>query len=113
MPLSAEQKKHLEDNWLNIQMRANDTAAEHQNELLYRARAKNNSAAIPIAYSEAALFRLETTVRNQVDWTVHELEAMGVMVDRDTEQIGIQHFNVMPSMTMPLNFPPGLKANMN
>lgn len=112
MPLNAEQKKNLEENWKNIQMRANDDAALNQNELLFRARAKNNSPAIPTAYSEAALFRLETTVRNQLTWTVGELGAMGVVVDRETEQFIMQHFNVMTSMSMPLHFPPGLTATM-
>ncbi|CAN5680531.1 hypothetical protein BH10ACI4_BH10ACI4_03790 [soil metagenome] len=113
MPLSTEQKKHLEDNWQNIQMRANDDAALKQNELLFLARAKNNAAAIPIAYSDAALFRLETTVRNQLTWTLSELEAMDVVVDREAEQFVTQHFNVMTSMSMPLHFPPGLTATMD
>jgi hypothetical protein len=94
-------------------MRANDEAALNQNELLCRARAKNNAAAIPIAYSEAALFRLETTVRNQLTWTVSELGAMGVVVDRETEQFVTQHFNLMTSMSMPLHFPPGLTATID
>ena len=79
MPLNAEQKKHLEDNWQNIQMRANDDAALNQNELLFRARAKNNAAAIPIAYSEAALFRLEpvydllSSSLRKAKWTICRL----------------------------------------
>ena len=113
MSLNTEQKKHLEDNWQNIQMRANQAAALNQNELLFRARAKNNSAAIPSAYSEAALFCLETTVRNQLTWTVSELGAMGVVVDRETEQFITQHFNVMTSMSMPIHFPDGLIATMD
>jgi hypothetical protein len=113
MPLDSDQEKHLEENWQNIQMRANDEAVRNENELLFRARAKNNSAAIPIAYSEAALFRLETTVRNQLTWTVSELEAMGVMVDRQTERFITHHFNLMTSMSMPLHFPPGITATMD
>jgi len=87
----------LQENWQNIQMRANDVAAENQNELLFRARAKNNAAAIPPAYSKAALYRLETTVRNQLDWTVNELNAMGVLVDDEAEKFVLQHFNVRPA----------------
>jgi hypothetical protein len=113
MPLSAEQKKHLQQNWQNIQLRANDLAAKNQNELLFRAHAKNNSAAIPLAYSEAALYRLEITVRNQLDWTLRELDTMGVTIDDDVERFVMQHFNVMTSMNMPLHFPPGLKARMD
>ncbi len=112
MPLSAEPKKHLQENWLNIQLRSNDTA-EKQLELLSYARAKNNSAAIPPAYSEAALYRLETTVRNQLDWTVNEVNAMGILVDDEVEKIVVQHFNVMTSMSMPLQLPPGITATMN
>jgi hypothetical protein len=112
MPLSAEQRKHLQENWQNIQMRANDAAAENQNELLFRARAKNNAAAIPLAYSEAAVYRLETTVRNQLDWTVNELDAMGVLVDDEAEKFVVQHFNLMTSMSMPIHFPPGVTATM-
>lgn len=110
MPLSEEQKEHLKKTWQNIQMRANDVATQNQNELLFRARAKNNAAAIPLAYSEAALYRLETTVRNQLDWTLNELDAMGVLIDDETEKFVVQHFNVMTSMSMPIHFPPGLTA---
>lgn len=113
MPLSAEQKKHLEENWQNIQMRANDVAAKNQNDLLFRARAKNNAAAIPLAYSEAALYRLETTVRTQLDWALNELDAMGVLVDDEAEKFVVQHFNVMTSMSMPIHFPPGVTATMD
>jgi hypothetical protein len=113
MPLSVEQKKHLQENWQNIQMRANDAAAKNQNELLFRARAKNNAAAIPPAYSEAALYRLETTVRNQLDWTINELGTMGVLVDDEAEKFVMQHFNVMTSMSMPIHFPPGVTATMD
>jgi hypothetical protein len=113
MPLSADQKKHLQENWQNIQMRTNGAAAENQNDLLFRARAKNNTAAIPAAYSEAALFRLETTVRNQLNWTVNELDAMGVLVDDEVEKFVVQHFNVMTSMSMPIHFPPGVTATMD
>jgi hypothetical protein len=113
MPLSAEQKKHLQGNWQNIQMRATDAAAEHQNELLFQARAKHNAAAIPIAYSKAALSRLETTVRNQLDWTLNELSAMGVLVDDEAEEFVMQHFSMMTSMSMPIHFPPGITATID
>lgn len=113
MPLTLEQQKHLEANWQNIQMRSNDEAALKQNELVGTARAKNNQAAIPIAYSEAALHRLETTVRNQLDWTGRELEAMGVILDDQAEAFVLKHFNIMTSMNMPVHYPPGLTATMN
>lgn len=112
MPLSAEQKKHLEQNWQNIQMRSNEEAAANQNELLSLA-AKKNAAAIPIAYSEAALHRLELNVRNQLDWTLVELDAMGIIVDREVERFVVQHFNAMTSMSMPLHFPPGITSTMD
>jgi hypothetical protein len=113
MPLSVEQQKHLEANWQNIQMRSNDAAALKQNELIGIARAKNNSAAIPLAYSDAALHRLESTVHNQLEWTLHELESMGVVIDDQTESFVLKHFNIMTSMNMPLSYPPGLTATMN
>ena len=113
MPLTIEQQKHLEATWQNIQMRSNDDSVLKQNELLGVARAKNNRAAIPIAYSEAALHRLETTVRNQLDWTVCELEAMGIILDDQAERFVLKHFNIMTSMNMPVHYPPGLTATMN
>jgi hypothetical protein len=113
MPLTAEQKKHLKDNWINIQLRANDKAATNQNELLSRARAKRNAASVPLAYSEAALYRLETTVRDQLDWTINELCAMNVFLDDEVEQFVVQHFNTMTSISMPVHYPPGIKATMN
>lgn len=38
---------------------------------------------------------------------------MGVLVDRETEQFVVQHFNLMTSMSMPLDFPPGVTATMD
>jgi hypothetical protein len=108
MPLSAEQRKHLETSWQNIQMRANDAAVKNQIELVSLARAKKNTAAVPGAYSKAALYRLETTVRDQLAWTLDEIAAMGVIVDDDVERFLMQHFFVMTSMSMPLHFPPGI-----
>lgn len=113
MPLTEEQKAHLQRSWQNIQLCANDIAAKNQIELLSRAYAKKNSAAIPGAYSEAELYRLETTVRDQLVWTVNEIDAMGVLVDDQVEKFLIQHFDMMTSMNMPIHFPPALIPSMN
>ena len=113
MPLTEEQKAHLQQTWQSIQMCANDVAARNRTELLARAHAKHNSAAIPGAYSEAELYRLETTVRDQLVWTVNELSAMGVLVDDQVEKFVVQHFEMMTSMNMPIHFPPGLISSMN
>lgn len=113
MSLTIEQQKHLEATWQNIQLRSNDAAALKQNELVGIARAKNNSAAIPLAYSDAALLRLESTVHNQIEWTLRELDAMGVVIDDQTETFVLKHFNIMTSMNMPVHYPPGITATMN
>ena len=104
---------HLEAGWQNIQTSANEKAANKQRELLGTARAKNNSAALPLAYSEAALYRLELTVRDQLAWTIRELETMGVFLDSQAETFVQKHFNIMTSMQMPLHFPPGMTALSN
>lgn len=113
MPLTNEQQAHLQAGWQNIQLRANETAANKQRELLGIARAKNNAAALPIAYSEAALYRLELTVRDQLAWTTAELENMGITLDSEAEKVIQKHFNIMTSMQIPLHFPPGMTAMHN
>ena len=110
MPLTPDQQRHLETSWLNIQQRSNDDAMSKKNELIGKARATNNAGALPIAYSEAELYRLELTVKNQLEWTVQELELMGVVLDTQAETFVMKHFNIMTSMSMPLHFPPGLQS---
>jgi hypothetical protein len=58
-------------------------------------------------------YRLEMTVRNQLDWTLNEFDAMGVLVDEEAEKFVVQHFNMMTSMSMPIRFPPGVTATMD
>lgn len=113
MALTPDQQRHLEASWQNIQQRTNDVAAAHKNELIGKATATNNRAALPIAYSEAELYRLELTVKNQLEWTVSELEIMGVVLDDQAEAFVMKYFNLMTSMSMPLHFPPGLQSFPN
>ncbi len=108
MPLSAEQKVHIEESWKAADVRWSDEKDGDQRVRLAEARRTNNSGAVLPAYENAALDATRKRVESCVRVALAEIDVIGATIDRSVELFIMERVHLLTSTVVPLHFPPGL-----
>ena len=84
--------------------------ARHKRELIWKAQQTHNTAAVPIAYSAAAIHAFRTRVRAITASYLEALEACGILVDASVESEMLGIIRPLTSVSPALVFPPGIQG---
>ncbi len=85
-----------------------DELNEHQRQLVWAARQTHNTAAIPNAYSKAAIHAFRTRVEVTVDKYLDALETCGIPMDDAVEREMLQIIRPLTVGVPSLSMPPGV-----
>jgi hypothetical protein len=110
MPLHYEFTKLLNSIMVEVAESLSEPEAKYKAELIGKARATNNGAAMPIAYKDAALHHLQTRFEKTVDRYLQALESSGIPLDDNTEREMKTHIYPLTSGPNQLHFPPMLHS---
>lgn len=110
MPLDAEFKHHLHELMVETSDELRDELNEHQRQLVWTARQTHNSAAIPNAYSEAAIHAFRTRVETTIDKYLDALETCSISVDDTVELEMLQIIRPLTAAAPSLSMPPGVRG---
>jgi hypothetical protein len=113
MPLSNEFRRHLHELMVETTLGLKDELNQHQREVVGKARQTNNAAALPVAYSEAAIHAFRTRVEAVISRYMEALENCGIEVDENVEKGVLQLIGALTSAKHPLSLPPGVKHRAN
>jgi hypothetical protein len=80
-PPSDQFKRHLHSLMLEAADKVRDEDARHKNELVHKAIKTNNPAAVPLAYSNAALDASRNRIATTIDMYLNAIETCGIIVD--------------------------------
>jgi hypothetical protein len=106
MPLDAEFKKHLRSLTREVQENTFDELANYKNELVGKAIATHNAAAVPLAYKNAALHSMELRVRQTIEKYIEAVDIWGIAIDATFEDEMVKEFWTLTSGPNQLQFPP-------
>lgn len=90
--LDPEFKKHLRELAVEVYDRTIDETEKHKQELLFKARSTHNSAALPIAYKEAALYSMELRLSRTIERFICAVDVWGLPIDSALENDMAQEF---------------------
>lgn len=113
MPLSDEFRRHLHELMIETSLGLRDELNQHQREVVWRAQHTNNAAAVPIAYSEAAVHAFRTRIEAVTSRYIEALETCGIDVDESVEKEILQRVGALTSAKHTLSFPPAVKHRPN
>jgi hypothetical protein len=109
MPLPSEFTRHLHDVMVEVAEALSDSEAKYKLELIGKARATHNGGAMPIAYKDAELHRLQTRFEMTVDRYFQALVEWGIPIDDSVEREMRTHIDMLTAGSHQLHFPPGLR----
>jgi hypothetical protein len=110
MPLEPEFKKHLHSLMVEVAENTSDEWVQHKNELVGKAVATHNSAAVPIAYKDAELYRMELRLSKTIEKYVEAVANAGYAIDPAFERDMIGEFQLLTAGPNQLHFPPAIKG---
>lgn len=110
MPLDAEFKHHLHELMVETSDTLRDELNEHKRQLVWEAHQTHNSAAIPNAYSKAAIHAFRMRVETTVDKYLEALETCGIPVDDAVEREMLQIIRPLTAGIPSLTMPPGVRG---
>jgi hypothetical protein len=111
MPLDDEFRHHLHELMVETSLALREKLAAHKRQLVWNARQTHNSAAIPIAYSEASIHAFRTRVRATITKYLDALEVCSIKVDASVENEMLQLIGALTSAAPSLTFPPGITSS--
>jgi hypothetical protein len=82
MPFDKEFEHHLHEVMVSASTEVRDEIERHKRDSLWRAQKNNNAAAIPAAYSEAAIYAFRTRTRSVIDSYFQALDNCAMTPDR-------------------------------
>ena len=92
MPFEPEFKKHLHSLMVEMAEKTQDEWVRHKNELVGKAIATHNSAATPIAYKDAELYRMELRLSKTIEKYIEAVSIWGFSIDATFERDMINEF---------------------
>jgi TIR domain len=107
-PLSQEFKHHLHELMVETSDRLREELNGYKQRLVWEAQKRNNSAGIPIAYSDAAVYAFRTRVQATIDRYLQALETCGIVVDAEVEREMLKEIASLTSGPKSLSLPPGV-----
>jgi hypothetical protein len=110
MPLDQNFTHHLHELMVEVAEAIADSEARHKAELVWKAQKTNNSAAMPIAYRDAALHALQTRFDKTVERYLQALVEWGIPIDDNVEREMSIQINMLTAGPKSLHFPPGLRG---
>ena len=113
MSISDELRRHLYDVMMETMLGLREEINEHERELVWKAQQTHNGAAIPIAYSKAAIDAFRTRVEAVTNRLMETLENSGTEMDQDVEKEVLKLIGTLTSAKHPLSLPPGVKHQSN
>ena len=113
MPLSDEFRRHFHELMVETSLGLKDELNQHQRENVWKAQQTNNAAAVPIAYSEAAIHAFRTRVEAITTRYMEALENCHIEVDDNDEKEILQRIGALTSAKHPLSLPPAAKHHPN
>ena len=109
-PLTDEFKRHLHELMVESSDRLRDELNAHKQKLVWEAQKRNNSAGIPIAYSDAGVYAFRTRIEATIKSYLDALEKCGVVVDATVEREMLQEIAQLTSGPKSLVMPPGVRG---
>jgi len=110
MPLDAEFKNHLHSLMVEVAQKTQDEWVQHKNELVGKARATHNGAAIPIAYKNAELFRMELRLSKTIEKYVEAVSIWGYSIDAAFERDMANEFHSLTAGPNQISLPPAIRG---
>ena len=109
MPFDPEFKNHLHSLMVEIYEQTANEIEQHRRELVFKAQQTHNSAAMPIAYKDAALHALEFRIRNTIEKYIEAVSIWGYSIDAVFEKDMIAEFWSLTAGPNQIQFPPMIK----
>lgn len=109
-PLTEEFKRHLHSLTMEAADKVRDETARHKNELVHKAIQTHNSAAVPLAYSNAAIEAFRSRIATTIDSFLNALETCGIVVDGVVVSEMLREIHHLTAARHPLTFPPGVRS---
>lgn len=106
--LSQEFRHHLHELMMETSDRLRDELNGYKNNLVWQAQQRNNSAGIPIAYSDSAVYAFRTRVEATIKSYLDALEKCGIVVDAIVESEMLREISPLTSGPKSLSLPPGV-----
>jgi hypothetical protein len=110
MPLDEDFRHHLHEVTIAATDEVRDDVEQHKRELVWKAQQTHNGAAMPIAYSEAAIYAFRTRTQRIIDRYFQALDDCGIVIDADVEREMLKQIGMLTNVHPPLMFPPGLRG---
>jgi hypothetical protein len=110
MALDAEFKHHLHELMVETSDALRDELNEHRRLLVWKAQQTHNRAAMPSAYSKAAIHAFRTRVEATIDKYLDALDECGIRVNDSVEREMLQEIRSLTTAVPSLHMPPGAKA---
>src|ERR1022692_2458091 len=106
--LSQEFRHHLHELMMETSDRLRDELNGYKNNLVWQAQKRNNSAGIPTAYSDSAVYAFRTRVEATIKSYLDALEKCGIVVDAIVESEMLREISPLTSGPKSLSLPPGV-----
>jgi hypothetical protein len=110
MPFDAEFKKHLHSLMVEVAQKTQDEWVQHKNELVGKARATHNGAAVPIAYKDAELYRMELRLSKTIEKYIEAVSIWGYSIDAVFERDMANEFQSLTAGPNQISLPPAIKG---
>src|SRR5271157_332705 len=107
-PLTQEFKHHLHELMVETSDRLRDELNGYKHNLVWEAQKRGNSAGIPIAYSDAAVYAFRTRVKATIESYLDALQECGIVVDATVENEMLRAVAPLTSGPKSLSLPPGV-----
>lgn len=107
-PLSQEFRHHLHELMVETSDGLRDDLNGYKQNLVWEAQKRGNSAGVPKAYSDAAVYAFRTRVEATVKSYLNALETCGIVVDAVVEREMLQEIGQLTSGPKSLTMPPGV-----
>jgi hypothetical protein len=110
MPFDKEFQHHLHEVMVAASSQVRDEVEQRKRELIFKAQQTHNGAAMPVAYSDAAIYAFKTRTQRVIDGYFQALDDCGILIDANVEREMLKMIGSLTSAIHPLTFPPGLRG---
>jgi hypothetical protein len=110
MPFDKEFQHHLHEVMVAVSLQVRDEVEQRKREMIFKAQQTHNGAAMPVAYSDAAVYAFKTRTQRVIDGYFQALDECGILIDADVERELLKMIGSLTSAIRPLTFPPGLRG---
>jgi hypothetical protein len=110
MLFDKEFQHHLHEVMVAASSQVRDEVEQRKRELIFKAQQTHNGAAMPVAYSDAAIYAFKTRTQQVVNGYFQALDDCGILIDANVEREMLKMIGSLTSAIHPLTFPPGLRG---